>query len=45
MQDDEPLFSENDSCEHGLYDNELSYPELFLVDSLNTLFPLDQYFF
>ena len=29
---------------HGVHDNELLYPELFLVDSLNTIFPLDQDF-
>ena len=45
MQNDELLFSENDSGKHGVHDNELSYPELFLVDSLNTLCLLDQDFF
>ena len=42
MQDDEPLVSENDSGEHGVHDNELSYLDLFLVDSLS---PLNQDFF
>ena len=45
MQGDELLFSENYSEGHGVHDSELSYPELFLVDSLNTIFPLYQDFF